>query len=126
MDVDGATPFLSFRRLYVNLEPASSVLRRAPVVREVRLESPELRIERREAPTGAWTTGAEYNFSDMLARLAAGSPAPELTDDHAPSRFSLNNIHVAGGVVIFEDRPLAGHHEIKDLTSVSRSSPPCP
>jgi hypothetical protein len=116
MEADGATPFLSFRRLYVNLELASSVFRRAPVVREIRLESPEIRIERRQAPTGSWTRGAVYNFTDILARLAAGPAAPEPADDDVPARFSLNNLHVAGGALIFEDRPLAGHHEIRELT----------
>src|SRR5262245_47078619 len=40
---DGTTPFVSFSRLYLNIE-AASLWRRGPVVREVSLESPRVRV----------------------------------------------------------------------------------
>src|SRR5688572_30541136 len=42
---DGITRFVGFSRLYVNAE-AASIYRRGPVIREVRLESPTLRVVR--------------------------------------------------------------------------------
>jgi uncharacterized protein involved in outer membrane biogenesis len=100
LEADASTPFVSVRRLYVNAELAS-LFRRALIVREIRLESPRVRVERRQAPAGAWRDAAVYNFSD----IAAG-PLP---------KFSLNNIRVIDGALVFDDLPLHGHHEITDF-----------
>jgi hypothetical protein len=113
---DGVTPFFAFGRLYVNVE-AASIWRRGPVVRELRLESPSLRVVRTRASGADPLAG--YNFSDIVARLTAapkeappppppGAPAP-------PPRFSVNNIRLSGGEVTFEDQPLASTHRISEL-----------
>jgi hypothetical protein len=117
-EVDGVTPFLGFGRLYVNAQ-LSSVFRRAPVVKEIALESPRVRIVRVKATTDAWAdVGAAYNFSDIVARLAATPKSPEPAEPPAPAppRFSLNNLHLAGGAVTFDDAVAGDHHEISELT----------
>jgi uncharacterized protein involved in outer membrane biogenesis len=113
---DNVTPFFGFARLYVNVE-AASIYRRGPVVRELSLDSPRLRLVRLAEVAGA---GLErgYNFSDIVARLAAGPAAPTpppSAEPAQPPRFSLNNLRLRGGEVTFEDRPLGGRHQIEGL-----------
>jgi hypothetical protein len=116
---DGATPFAGFARLYVNAE-MSSVVRGAPVVSEIALESLRLHVVRTKATADAWgDVGAAYNFSDIVARLAEApkkAPEPAPAPDATPPRFSLNNIHVDDAAVIFDDRPTGDHHEVTGLS----------
>jgi uncharacterized protein involved in outer membrane biogenesis len=113
---DARTPFVGFSRLYVNAQ-MSSVFRRAPVIAEVALESLRVHVVRQRATAGAFTdTEAAYNFSDILARLAARPKSPEPPSDSAPPRFSLNNLHLDDGAVIFDDGPTGDHHEITNLS----------
>ena len=66
---DQVTPFVGFSRLYVNAE-LSSVFRRAPVLKEIALDSLHLHVVRTKATADAWAdVGAAYNFSDIVARL---------------------------------------------------------
>ena len=113
---DGRTPFVGFSRLYVNAQ-MSSVFRRAPVIAEVGLESLRVHVVRQRATPGAFTDAeAAYNFSDILARLAAQPKSPEPPSDGPPPRFSLNNLHLDDGAVIFDDGPTGDHHEITNLS----------
>ncbi len=119
---DGTTPFVSFSRLYVNAQ-MSSIFRGAPVIQEVALESPHVHVVRTKATPEAFAdVDAAYNFSDILARLAAmpkkteTTPAPPTGADAPPPRFSLNNLHLSDGAVIFDDRTTGDHHEITALT----------
>jgi hypothetical protein len=115
---DGTTPFAGFRRLYVNAQ-LSSVFRRAPVLQEVALQSLRVHVVRTKATADSWgDVGAAYNFSDIVAHLAAAPKAPEPppTPSAEPPRFSLNNIHVDDAAVIFDDRPTGDHHEVTDLS----------
>lgn len=115
---DGNTPFVEFKRFYVNAQ-LSSVYRRAPVIQEVSLDGLRIHVERRTATAGGWGDLTTYNFSDVLARLNAGPPAPPSPPapaDAAPPRFSVNNIRLTDGRVVFEDRPLGARHEVSDLS----------
>jgi hypothetical protein len=117
-EADGTTPFVGFSRLHVNAQ-MSSIFRRAPVIEEVALESPRVHVVRTKTTPEAFAdVDAAYNFSDILKRLAARTktPEPPPTPDAAPPRFSLNNLHLSDGTVIFDDRPTGHHHEITDLT----------
>jgi hypothetical protein len=117
-EADGATPFLGFSRLFVNAQ-ISSVFRRAPVIQEIALESLRLHVVRTRATADAWAdVGAAYNFSDIVARLAAMPKSPEPPPppaSAAPPRFSLNNIHVDDAALTFDDRPTGDHHEVTGL-----------
>jgi hypothetical protein len=111
-ETDQRTPFVGFGRLYVNAELAS-VYHRAPVVREIRLDSPRIHLVRLTATAGAWADPSAYNFSDILARLAARAPHPEPPSEPGPpARFSINNVRITDGKITFDDRPLASTHEI--------------
>ena len=54
------------------------MFRRAPVIQEIALESLRLHVVRTRATADAWAdVGAAYNFSDIVARLAAMPKSPE-------------------------------------------------
>ncbi|MEA2698814.1 MAG: hypothetical protein QOI66_3085 [Myxococcales bacterium] len=118
---DGNTPFVGFGRLYVNAQLAS-IYRRAPVVKEVSLESLRVHVARLKATPDGWGDPASYNFSDILARLAAmpktppaPAPAPAPAPDDGPARFSVNNIRISDAALTFDDRPLGSQHTITAL-----------
>jgi uncharacterized protein involved in outer membrane biogenesis len=115
-EADGITPFVGFSRLYVNVE-AASIYRRGPVVREVRLESPRLRVVRLASVQGPGPLPG-YNFSDIAARLAAPGPAKPPAPEPAPGpppRFSLNNLRLFDGEITFDDRATGSSHRISEL-----------
>ncbi|MFL5899134.1 MAG: DUF748 domain-containing protein, partial [Solirubrobacterales bacterium] len=119
---DGATAFVDVRRFFVNAQ-LSSIWRRAPVIKEVTLDGLRVHVERRRATAGGWGDLSAYNFSDILTHLAASPPPPPSAprppapaDGGAPPRFSINNIRVTDGALLFDDRPLGAHHEISALT----------
>ncbi len=118
-EADQTTPFVGFRRLYVNAQ-LSSVFRRAPVIKEVSLEGLRVRVVREKATDEEFADIASaYNFSDIVARFAAmpkdPNPPPSPDPNAPPPRFSLNNLRLVDGAVTFDDRPLHAHHEITDL-----------
>ena len=101
-----AEVFVSFEELFVDLQ-AESIIRRGPILREIRLEHPFVHVVRRDDRT--------YNFSDLLVKF---SGKPEPADQAKPKeqpRFSLNNIEVIAGKVIFEDQPKRAKHAVTDL-----------
>ncbi len=79
--------FVRCGELYVNLGSAS-LIRRALVLKEVRLTRPYARIVRFKDNT--------YNFSDLLEKKEPETP---------PLHFSINNIRLLDGSVDFVDEP---------------------
>ncbi|MDO9632149.1 MAG: DUF748 domain-containing protein, partial [Humidesulfovibrio sp.] len=87
--------FVGFDSLFVNLS-STTLFRRVPVVSEVRLAGPRVRVVR--LPDG------RYNFSDILDKLvAAPVEQPEKPAGPTP-QFSVANITLSGGSVVFEDQ----------------------
>lgn len=105
IEVDGMTitekgradAFVSFGSLAVNMEWAS-LFRRAPVIGEVKLDRPRVRIIRFEDNT--------YNFSDLLK----GEKKSEKSQP-----FSVSNIQITNGVVLMDDRPVHRTHTARDI-----------
>ena len=101
----GAPVFVSFEELFVNLE-YRSILRRAPVVREIRLTNPYVHVVRN-------ADGKTYNFSDLVEKFSKPDAARPKDDD--PARFSLNNIQLVNGRVEFDDRPKSARHTVREI-----------
>ncbi|MGH7963285.1 MAG: DUF748 domain-containing protein [Candidatus Binatia bacterium] len=101
---DGSGPFISFAELYLDVE-ATSLTQGAPVIRDIVLTAPHVRVRRDE--------NLLYNFSDLLA-TAAQEPQPN--PDAEPFRYSLNNIRIEQGKIEFEDRPKQARHTVEALT----------
>jgi uncharacterized protein involved in outer membrane biogenesis len=105
LERDGKGPFVSFEELYLNLE-STSIFRLGPVLREIRLTKPYVRIVRQQEFT--------YNFSDLLAKEApAKAPKPE--DASGLPRFSLNNIRVIDASADFLDEPVGKTHTVRKV-----------
>lgn len=100
---EGGESFVSFDNLYVNLQSVS-VFRGGPVIGEVRLVNPRVRVVR--------TAADRYNFSDLVDEYLA-QPKPE-TDEPIPA-FSVNNIQISGGEIEFDDRQLAEKHVASEI-----------
>lgn len=100
MEPDGATVFAGFERLGADIA-WQSLFRMAPVVQEVRLTKPLVRLVRKDAN--------HYSIDDILAYIASQPPSPE------PARYSVNNIQLEGGKLSFDDEPAGVRHEVTDL-----------
>ena len=98
---DSAETFVSFDRLYVNVSTLSA-LTFSPVIREVALVNPYIHLSR--------TDGHTYNISDLVEM--AMQPAEP---DSKPLAYSVNNIQIEGGVIVFDDHPLKARHRIEDI-----------
>jgi len=92
---------LAINELYVNASLAS-VRRLAPVINEIRVTQPVVRITRIEEN--------RFNFSDIVNKILAKPKS-----DDAPARFSLNNIHIQQGRIDYDDRVLQSRHTISDF-----------
>ncbi|MDY7536877.1 DUF748 domain-containing protein [Undibacterium sp. RTI2.1] len=100
---DQRSPALSLKTLVLNLS-LSSAWHRALVIDEVRLTAPQVHVVR----TSADAYG-RYNFSDILDKLAA-QPKSD-----APFRFSLANLQLQNGSIVFDDKVLGKHIKIDEL-----------
>jgi uncharacterized protein involved in outer membrane biogenesis len=97
---DGSTvTSLELDQFMANFEIAS-LWHGGPVVRELTLKSPRIRLVR--------LAEGRYNFSDVLDRIAA------LPQD-SPVPFSVANIRVENGTVEMEDRVAGTTHRISEL-----------
>ena len=100
---EGEEVFAGFDALHINLQSAS-LFKRGVVVGEIRLTNPLFRIVRK--------ADNQYNFSDLVDEFAS-APKSETTSP-APA-FSVNNIQLTGGRLVFDDQPMKEKHEISDV-----------
>ncbi|WP_310630678.1 DUF748 domain-containing protein, partial [Paraburkholderia sp.] len=99
----GQGDFFDVERLVV--KPSwSSLFRLAPIVDEVRLDSPRATIVRLDAQ--------RFNFSDLIDKFSKPSAKP----DSKPAEFSVSNIRVENGQITFDDRLLNEKHVIDRWT----------
>jgi uncharacterized protein involved in outer membrane biogenesis len=94
-------PFARFDELYANAA-WTSIFYRAPVVDEITLVKPQVRLVRNPDRT--------YNLQDLLdefmARPKSEAPVP---------KFALFNIRLVDGRIDFDDRAEGEKHEVNDL-----------
>ncbi|QVN20583.1 DUF748 domain-containing protein [Burkholderia pyrrocinia] len=81
----------------------SSLFRGAPIVNEIRLDSPRFHIVRYDAQ--------RFNFTDLIEKFSTPSkPASK------PTQFSISNIQVNDGRIDFDDRLLNEKHVVDNWT----------
>ncbi|WP_322012464.1 DUF748 domain-containing protein [Paraburkholderia sp. J12] len=98
----GNGDFFDVERLVV--KPSwSSIFRFAPVVDEVRLDSPRITIVRLDAQ--------RFNFTDLIEKFSKPSQPGS-----KPTPFSISNIRVENGQITFDDRLLNEKHVIDRWT----------
>ncbi|KVM76753.1 DUF748 domain-containing protein [Burkholderia stagnalis] len=81
----------------------TSLFRGAPIVNEVRIDSPRFRIVRYDAQ--------RFNFTDLIDKFSTPSK-PE----SKPTHFSVSNIQVNDGRIDFDDRLLDEKHVVDNWT----------
>ena len=91
----GAGTFVSCDEIYLNLE-SFSLFRMAPVLKEVTLTKPYVKIIRNR--------DLSYNFSDLLTK-----------SDSKPQKFALNNIRIENGSIDFADEPKQTKHTVREM-----------
>ncbi|WP_250526513.1 DUF748 domain-containing protein [Caballeronia sp. GAWG2-1] len=94
-----AAGFVDVSRLVVRTS-WSSIFRLAPVVNELKIDSPRISIVRFD--------GEHFNFSDLIEKFSKPSSPPS----DKPARFSVSNIRVENGRIVFDDRLLKAKHTI--------------
>ncbi|SNB46528.1 DUF748 domain-containing protein [Geobacter sp. DSM 9736] len=107
---EGPGTFLSFSSARISLSPRS-LIKGAPIVSSLAVDSPRLSIER--------TAANRYSFSDILERREDGEPGAKTPRSAGESaRFSINNITVRRGIVSFTDRglPAPKRHTLSSLS----------
>ncbi|MFZ6844440.1 DUF748 domain-containing protein [Undibacterium sp. RuTC16W] len=103
-EADQKTAAVSIKSLLLNLS-LSSAWRQALVIDEVRLSEPHIHLVR--------TSGKDYgryNFSDIIDKLAA-----QPKSQGAPLRFSLANVQVQNGHIVFDDQVVTKQTNIDAL-----------
>lgn len=93
---------VGFDELFVNLSSAS-LFKFAAVVDEVRLQGPRVAVAR--------VADGRYDISDLLDKWMQPKDEPE----SGTPRFSLNNIKVADGRIVFDDQPKGKVHTVSEL-----------
>lgn len=102
---DGKTPFVDVGHLHVNAS-WSSIFRRAPVIEELSIEAPQVRIVR--------TAEQRFNFSDIVDRLSQPENPPK-PKSNEPARFVFANLQLVNGAIDFVDQPLGTEHKVDGL-----------
>lgn len=100
----GAVPQLSIDRILVNAD-LRSVLRLAPVIEALEVDTPVLRLAR--------VADGRYDVDDIVERFAQAPAAPQ--DGDEPMRFALYNLKLHNGSVEFDDRPVQRLHRLQEL-----------
>jgi len=98
----GADAQVQIKRLYINMA-LESVLRLAPVVDAVVVESPHVKLRH--------TGQGRYDVDDVLAKLASQPANPEAS----PLRFALYNLVLQDGELEFTDQPQGKVHHLNQL-----------
>ncbi|WP_296224462.1 DUF748 domain-containing protein [Ralstonia sp. UBA689] len=102
---DGKTPFVDVGHLHVNAA-WSSIFRRAPVIEELSIDAPRVRIVR--------TAEQRFNFSDIVDKLNQPEVPPK-PKSNEPARFVFANLQLTNGAIEFVDQPLSAQHKVDSL-----------
>ncbi|GAB7545271.1 DUF748 domain-containing protein [Cupriavidus sp. 8B] len=100
---DGTTPMLTVGEAKID-GAIASLWHFAPVVDAVHIDRPALHLAR--------DASGRMNYADIQERFAARPPAPK----SEPARFSVNNIALTGGSMVFNDKLLNQTQRVDNLT----------
>ncbi len=99
---DGGREVAGFDELFVNLSSAS-IFKLAAVVDEVRLDGLRVAVAR--------VAEGRYDISDLLDEWMKPKDEP----DTGTPRFSVNNIQLINGKIVFDDKPKGKVHTIGEI-----------
>lgn len=95
----GSGTLLSARELMVNIQ-LRSLWVGAPVIEEMRLVQPTIKLVRKQ--------DGSYNINDLIEIFSKPSNDP-------PARYSLNNLQLQAGRIEFDDQAVGAKHLVTDL-----------
>jgi len=98
--------FAAFKKLYGNLA-GKSIFVFAPVVQQIELLEPYLRIVRIDRQ--------HFNFSDLLQQSAPEGQSAQLTGPATLPKFSIKDLQVRSGKIEITDQLLQKEHSIADI-----------
>jgi uncharacterized protein involved in outer membrane biogenesis len=98
------SPFVAFDELYVNADAASSIFRRALILKKISLKNPYIVISRKQ--------DGSYNFTDLIPK---DEEKPKPVKEEKPFLFSLNNIQIINGKIDFHDYPNQTNHTVREM-----------
>ncbi|HET7777079.1 MAG TPA: DUF748 domain-containing protein, partial [Rudaea sp.] len=101
-DRDGPAPFVDLDQAVINAS-WSSLFRMAPVLDELVLQHPRVRVGR--------SADQRFSFTDLIERYASKPADP----NQPPSRFSLSNISVHNGEFQFDDDAMKATHHVEQV-----------
>ncbi len=99
---EGSKEVAGFDELFVNLSSAS-IFKLAAVVDEIRLQGLRLAVSR--------VAEGRYDISDLLDEWMKPKDEP----DTGTPRFSVNNIQLINGKIVFDDQPKGRVHTVSDI-----------
>jgi uncharacterized protein involved in outer membrane biogenesis len=103
----GTDIFVALGQLYVNLG-LSSAVKLGPVIKEIRLTQPYVRVARHSDNT--------FNFSDLVANSDKDEATPaEPAVEKTPLRFALHRVQIIDGEVVFDDKTVDIIHRFSPL-----------
>ncbi|MBP8298366.1 MAG: DUF748 domain-containing protein, partial [Burkholderiales bacterium] len=100
LQADGQSELFGFDEFHTRVGLAS-IFRRAPVIEELTIERPRVRLARL-APE-------RYNISDIIESFLAKPSSPDFP------RFELNSLAVNNADIAFDDKPTGQVHKIEKL-----------
>jgi len=103
-DPGNKLPFVAFDELYVNADAASSIFRRALILKKISLKNPYVGIFRKQ--------DGSYNFTDIITMY---EKKPKPVKEEKPFLFSLNNIQIIKGKIDFHDGPRQTNHTVREM-----------
>lgn len=109
LEADRSAPFATFDTLLLD-GSITSLTQFAPVIDAMTLEGLHVNLVR--------VRDNQYNFSDILERLAAATPpTPNTTQTRAQdkAKFSFSNIRISGARIDFDDRPKQAKHQVTEI-----------
>lgn len=106
MEAGGEGEALAFESLRANFE-IESIVRQGPVLHELMLVAPRLKL--------ALGEDGGHNWADVAARIAASGGGGRAAGEGAALPFSIGNIRIRGGHITVEDRPRGLTHELADI-----------
>ena len=98
---EAGTSLLKFESLYVNISSAS-IFRAAPVVSAVTLTAPEIHLSR--------DANGRLSIADLIDDFMQQPKSEE------PARFSISNIRVEGGSIVFDDQLKQTRQRVSEIS----------
>ncbi len=109
---DGKTPFLSFKRFYINFS-LPDLIKKVYHIEGLKLEEPTIRIVQHDST---------FNFTDILDRFTSGNTGqpghdevPDKTEPSGPVKYMVENLSLTNGTLCYSNKDFELEDTIRKL-----------